>query len=103
MKINKKMINLKHIKTFEIFESNDNDILNPKFTDKDAKEFLNRLGIDISSDVNVRKGVNQILYGFSSMDDRDIFKKYLDDNKIKYDEVESYGARYPYGITFIKN
>jgi len=49
----------------------------------------------------LRRTPNLLLYGFKSIRDMDNFKKYLIDNKIKYSEIISKGAIYPYSVSIL--
>lgn len=114
---------MKHLKKFnELLDpmgkwtsDEDNDVQNPKFTDKNAEDFLIRLGVDITKatgeykpgipeepNVDIRKLTNKFLYSFKVEKDCENFKKYLNDKGIEFDPKESIGARYPYQVIINK-
>jgi len=105
---------MKHLKKYNKYNestmiSDDTDILDPKFTDKNAEEFMERLGVRITRSENgqnvfIRKSMNNILYSFVSEEDCAAFKEYVIKNNIDiFKELTSEGARYPYQIMLKKN
>jgi hypothetical protein len=107
------MKNLKNWKSFN--ENVDADLKNPKFTDKNAEEFLSRLGVDITPstgeykpgvpeepNVDVRKMQNSIMYGFKVEKDYENFKDFVSSKGIEYKTMDSKGARYPYHVILSK-
>jgi hypothetical protein len=113
----------KHIQSFGEFNENFNDVQNPKFTDKNAEDFLIRLGIDITKATGEYKpgvpeepncgirmwpsktGVTKILYSFKIKEDRDKFESYLNSKNIQFERPhhgDAVGARYPYQVIINK-
>lgn len=93
----------------------DNDVQNPKYTDKNGEDFLLRLGIDVTKatgeyepgvpeepNVGIRPFNNKFLYTFKVQKDCDNFKKYLTDKGIEFDTREDIGARYPHKVIINK-
>jgi len=104
---------MKHLKKFnEDFNTNDSkiesdtNILDPKFSDKNAEEFMERLGVNVTKSENgenvfIRKAKGTILYSFVNKEDCEAFKDYVIKNNIEiYKELTAEGARYPYQILF---
>ena len=83
---------------------NDIDVLDPKFTDKNAEEFLQRLGVKITKSENgenvfIRRAMGKILYSFVNKEDCESFREYLVTNNIDIvKELTAEGARFPYQI-----
>lgn len=107
------MKNLKNWKSFN--ENVDTDLKDPKFTDKNAEEFLTRLGVEVTKstgeykpgvpeepNVDIRKGVKSISYGFKVEKDYENFKKFVSDSNVEYKIMDSEGARYPYHVIISK-
>ncbi len=110
------MKNLKSWKLFTESVDTDIDILDPKFTDGNAEEFLTRLGVEVTkstgeykpgvpeeSNVGIRPYPNNVSYGFKLQKDCDNFEEYVKGKNIKYKTFPSEGARYPYHIIVYKN
>ena len=115
---------MKHLKKFnELLDpmgkwtsGEDDDVQNPKFTDKNAEDFLTRLGVKVTKatgeykpgvpeepNVDIRPLKGKLMYGFKKEEDCISFQKYLTDNEIKFNRTEdSIGARYPYHVILIR-
>lgn len=125
---------MKHLKKFnEMLDpmgkwnsEDDNDVQNPKFTDKNCEDFLLRLGVDITKSTGEYKpgvpeepncgirmwpskngGGDRILYSFKLLKDFKNFLSYLKDNNIEYSSlwdgnIEGNGSRYPFQVVLNK-